>query len=73
MKLSIIVSFAKNSLGHHWPGVYDPGANKFFCLSSPPPYTCSSLEDDAVVLLLLVEGPVVVTGIEGDGNQAFFF
>jgi hypothetical protein len=28
---------------------------------------------DAVVLLLLVDGPVVVTGGEGDGDQACFF
>ena len=55
------------------PGVRDPGAIKFYFLSSPPQYTCSSLDDDAVVLLLLVEGPGVVTGGEGDGDQACFF
>jgi hypothetical protein len=49
------------------------GVINFFFLSSPPQYTCSSLENDAVVLLLLVEGPVVVTGGEGEGDQASFY
>jgi hypothetical protein len=53
------------------PGVYNPGANLFFFLSSLPGYTCSSLEDDAVVLLLFNDGPVFVTG-EWDGDQACF-
>ena len=55
------------------PGVRDQGAIKFFVLSSPTQCTCSSLDDDAVVFLLLVEGPVVVTGGEWDGDQACFF
>jgi hypothetical protein len=31
-----------------------------------------SLKDDVVVFLLLVDGPVIVTSSEGDGNQACF-
>ena len=55
------------------PGVCNPGSIKFFFLSSPPRYTCSSFDDGAVVVLLLVEGPVVETAGQGDGEQACFF
>ena len=74
--LNAVADNSEDKLGYSFlatPGVYYPGAIWFLFLSSPPRYTCSSPEDDAVVLLLLVDGPVVVTGGERDGDQACFF